>query len=390
MRVALNDARWRRPFEPAIEAKPRPAWRRRSPGWQHVGRMTGPATPPVPSPGPLPAPPRRLLPRLALALLPVVLLCGGAELAARRLWSPDAGEVQGYGLPPHPTRLWALPAGASFGEADGEPRIGEDGLRAVTLTGASLRALTLGDSNVFGHDLRDADTLHASLAAALGRRGLQVDVLCGGVPGYSLLQSRILLDEVGWALKPDLLVVANLLSDSAEERFQDEELLADLGRPGRRAADSLLAGSRGLQWLSLRLHPPTNAERNVAWARSPGLLARARVPVPTYRAALDELLATAASHGVSVVLLELATTTQLAGEADAEAWRSAQREAARAAGVPHVRGDQALAAAGLDAASGFLDPVHVNGDGQRAYAEAIAQALATSGWPGSRPAEAGP
>lgn len=330
------------------------------------------------------SPTRSLLARLLLAVVPVTLLVVGAELAARALWEPADALGDDYGLPPHPTRMWGLPPGARFGGAPGDPRIGPDGLREVQRTGAELRVLTLGDSGIFGHGLRDDQTLHASLRRALAAHDVDVDVFCGGVPGYSILQSRLLLEEVGWALSPDLLVVGNLLSDSAQERFRDDQVLAALARPDRQLRDSLLRRSQALQWLSLTLWPPTNAERNISWARSPGGLPAARVPVAVYRQALEDLVEEAGERGVDVAFLELATTDMLEGEADARDWREAQRAVAREHGLPHVQGAQALQAAGLTGEQAFLDPVHVNGRGNQAYADALAEALVGAGWPEGR------
>ncbi|NOY26958.1 MAG: hypothetical protein GXP62_13900 [Oligoflexia bacterium] len=319
--------------------------------------------------------------RLALVLGSVLVLLGGAELLARTLWHPDQQPVSGYGLPAHRTRLWGLPPGEVLGSPQTPIHINAQGLRAVELTGAPLRALTLGDSNIFGHELADGDTLHAALRTELLRAGLDVDVLCGGVPGYSILQSLRLLDDVGWALKPDLLVVGNLLSDSTSERFRDQDLLAALDRPGRQAADSLLRHSAALRWLSLWLRPLSNAERNIVWLRTPGVVEHARVPVPSYRQALETLADRAASRGVGVIFLELATADALRGEPDGEAWRLAMRLVAEQRGIPHVSGVAALRAAGLDVDTALLDPVHANPAGQRAYAQALADALVVAGWP---------
>lgn len=331
--------------------------------------------------GPLGSTMSGLWARLALALGSVLVLLGGVELLARTLWHPDQQPVSGYGLPAHRTRLWGLPPGAVLGSPQAPIRIDAQGLRAVQQTGAPLRALTLGDSNIFGHELADGDTLHAALRAELLRAGLDVDVLCGGVPGYSILQSLRLLDEVGWALKPDLLVVGNLLSDSTAERFEDQDLLAALHRPGRQATDSLLRRSAALRWLSLWWRPLSNAERNITWLRTPGVVERARVPVSTYTQALETLADRAASRGVGVIFLELATADAMHGEPDGQDWRLAMRAVATQRGIPHVLGVAALRTAGLDVDTALLDPVHANPAGQRAYAQALADALVSAGWP---------
>jgi hypothetical protein len=50
-----------------------------------------------------------------------------------------------------------------------------------------------------------------------------------GVPGYSTEQTLRLLEDVGWAYEPDLLIVHNIFSDCNIDAFQDEGRLG----PGR-------------------------------------------------------------------------------------------------------------------------------------------------------------
>lgn len=321
--------------------------------------------------------PRRLL----YALAPLLLVLVGVEALARLAWAPPSAAALGTQLPPHPTRLWTLPPGAHLGPGPDDARVDANGLRRVSVQGAPHRALTLGDSNVFGHGLPDRDTLHAALGRALAAEGVAVDVLCGGVPGYSSAQSLVLLDEVGWGLEPDLLIVANLLSDSTEERFQDAELLEQVARPGARARRHLLDHSRALTWLTLRLHPPSRTEQNVGWLRPPGAVHRPRVPVADYEQNLRRMASEAAARGVAVAFLELATVPAWRGEPDGEAWRRAQRRVAAEVGAPHVDGLAALRAAGLSEDAAFIDEVHVSAAGNQAYAAALARALRGAGWP---------
>ncbi len=326
----------------------------------------------------------RQLRRVFFALIPLALLLAVGEVLARTVWTPPALSEGDLSLPPHPTRIWGLQPGMAMGPGPGNARIGPDGLRQAPVRGAAHRILTLGDSNVFGHGLPDADTLHERLAAELDHRGVRADVFCGGVPGYSTEQSLLLLDEVGWALHPDLLVVANLLSDSTQERFQDRPLLAELHTPQRRATRSFLDHSRLLLWLVLQVQPPTRAELQVTWLRPPGVAHKPRVPVDDYRDNLLGILAEARDHGVGVVFLELATRRVTDGKPDGDAWRQVMRELARSEGLPIVDGAAALRVAGLDASTGFLEDVHVNAAGSHAYAAALAAALVDAGWPGNR------
>lgn len=324
--------------------------------------------------------PRRLL----FSLLPLALLLGLAEGGARLVGppgEPPAGED--YQMPVHPTRLWAPRPGATMGQGDRAIHINAQGLRELPLSGAPLRILTLGDSNIFGHDLADADTLQLRLREALAARGVQADVLCGGVPGYSSEQSRALLDELGWSLQPDLILIANLLSDSTHEHFQDRAWMRQLQAPPSRV-DALLRASLAWSWLRHALVHESRIERRIRWIREPNLRAAERVSPGEYEENLRGMLADAAARGVGGILFQLATTDRYAGRPDAPEYVAIQRQVAADTGVPIVDAVDVLNAAKLAPERAFIDPVHASGEANGRYGEAIAEALLKAGWPTNR------
>lgn len=324
--------------------------------------------------------PRRLL----FSLLPLLLLVGGAEGLARLVGAPEeppAGED--YQMPVHPTRLWAPRPNATMGQGDRAIRINAQGLRELPLSGAPLRILTLGDSNIFGHDLADADTLQLRLRDALARRGVQADVLCGGVPGYSSEQSRALLNELGWSLEPDLILIANLLSDSTHEHFHDRDWIAQLQAPHSRL-DEVLRASAAWAWLRRSLVRESRIERRIRWIREPNLRSAERVSLAEYQENLRAMLGEAAARGVGGAIFQLATTDRYAGHPDAPDYVAAQRAIATEARVPIVDAVEVLRAAGLPADRAFIDPVHASGEANGLYAEALADALVRAGWPQER------
>lgn len=321
--------------------------------------------------------------RLLFALVPLVALLLGAELLARAVGPPEeppAGDD--YLMPAHKSRLWAPRPNTTMGQGEGAIVVNELGLRALPERGAPLRVLTLGDSNIFGHDLADADTLQLRLRDALERRGVRVDVLCGGVPGYSSEQSRALLDELGWGLKPDLILIANLLSDSTHEHFQDRAWMDAL--KGDTPAQALLRGSVARAWLRHALVRESRIERRIRWIREPNLRAKERVPIAQYEENLRAMLADAAARGVGGFIFQLATADRLAGRPDAPDYLDVQRAVAADTGVPILDAIDVLRAAKLREDQAFIDPVHASGEANGRYGEAIAEALIAAGWPQDR------
>ena len=96
--------------------------------------------------------------------------------------------------------------------------------------------MVLGDS---AYGLDDDGTLHHHLETALKTEGLDIDVLCGATPGYSILQSIDFMNEIGWNLKPRVLVIGNLWSDNNFDHFQDAEWMSELNQPKKRLIRNL-------------------------------------------------------------------------------------------------------------------------------------------------------
>jgi len=286
----------------------------------------------------------------------------------------------------HPTRIWGMAQGV-VATRDVVAAIGSNGLRVVEETGAPLRALTLGDSSIFGHGVADADTLHMRLRESLGKRGVLVDVFCGGIAGYSSEQTRVLLEEEGWNLRPDLLILGQLWSDNSYERFVDREWMDLLAGPGGVWAGPLRV-SRALQWLHQRVNPPPPTDASdiprVGWVKKPYETGRRRVPLADYAANLDAILLQAAARNVGVIALQPANRERL-GRPWGWGWDpyfDAMERVARRRGVPVVDAVETLAGLSVDAA--FLDRMHPTGEANGRYAEALAEALVVAGWPENR------
>jgi hypothetical protein len=328
--------------------------------------------------------------RMAFSLVPLVLVLAALEGLLRFVSDeaplPRLSEMhQGTAMEGHPTRMWALrhDMETQFGAAT---RVRADGLREVVLTGADLRILTLGDSSIFGHALENDDTLHHALGQSLARRDVAVDVHCGGVPGYSTEQSLVLLEEVGWALEPDLLVIGNLWSDNNYDHFVDAEWMDLLDAPLLKA-DRFFNRSHTWRWLRGHVAGQSASSEDfspVGWIRDPYETGHRRVPLSDYANNLDRMLLEASERGVGAVVFQPANPMRLrnaAYEANWLAYFDIQRGIAERRNVPVVDGAQVLNALSLGAADAFLDDLHPTGAANRAYAEALATTLSERGWP---------
>ena len=90
----------------------------------------------------------------------------------------------------------------------------------------STRVLCMGDSNFFGYPLDDADVFPRLLAQAMQREmpGKRVEVINGGVPGYSVLQGRRLYEQVFSRHEYDWLLLSYLNNDAWLQPHADRDL----------------------------------------------------------------------------------------------------------------------------------------------------------------------
>lgn len=182
---------------------------------------------------------RRRLPRQsidlkgwALAALMTGLSLLLLEAAVRVAFPPPALPPELY--EPHPSALFALRPGTDIvqrfenleqAEALEVPvRINMLGMRGAEVPEAKppgeMRVLCVGDSYTFGWGSLEASTYPAQLEALLQERfpATPIRVLNSGTGGQGPWQERILLNERGFPLQPDLVVLqifpGNDLSDS--------------------------------------------------------------------------------------------------------------------------------------------------------------------------------
>lgn len=264
----------------------------------------------------------------------------------------------------HPTRLWGL----APGERDNlgaTATINALGFRGPLPVEGRRRVIVLGDSSFFGHGVEDEQTLGAVMAQAA-----EVEVLNLAVPGYSSEQSLVVMEEQGWALQPDLLVVGSMWSDSGFDVVQDRDLLAL-----RRGVQwNPLTHSALFRWVVTALSPA----RPLRFRRGEGTGPR-RVPVQQYAENLDAL----ARGGVPVIFVRPCPQVEARGQRTGHDWMP-YVEAQRAVAEHH--GQELLDACEVFAGHEdlFLDELHPSVEGHRLLGEA----LAARPWPS--PSAAGP
>lgn len=108
------------------------------------------------------------------------------------------------------------------------------------------RIVVLGDSITFGYDLALEDTFPERLEARFAAEGRPIEVCNLGVTGYDTLQETRMLERVGMALEPDLILVGHCFNDAGMASVE----LAQF--EGARRYTGLLSVTRVGQWFAER------------------------------------------------------------------------------------------------------------------------------------------
>ena len=327
---------------------------------------------------------------LAMLVVGITLVELGAREVAPRLpeWHDEAAQT--VLMTGHPTRLWGLSPGIK-NNVGSTASVSELGLRGepveVPRPEGRERVLVLGDSSFFGHGVSDSQTLAVQLQRALAAGGVDVDTVNAAIPGYSVVQSTVLMEEVGWSLEPTLLVMANFWSDNAWAAFHDEDLL----RTRELARTNPLVQSAAFRLIVSRVSAALGGRRLVSVAPKEAWPTDAvrRVPLDRYAELSDALVREARSRGVGVVYLAPANTALVAPEEDSypPAWDpyfDAQEALVAHHGVPWADVTppfRAVYEQEQDLEGLFLDLMHPTARGQRLMAEAVADTLLEAGWP---------
>jgi len=155
---------------------------------------------------------------MALYLLATAMLVAASELLLRScaasrygpkepiVWELGDGAT-GAALNDVSRGLWSPRPGAKdpWGEV-----VGQLGCRGPDPSGdeGRLVVLALGDSSTYGYGLREAQAWPRLVEARLRERGLPVDVVNGGVIGYTVVQGRVRFEELAPLVRPRVAVLA--------------------------------------------------------------------------------------------------------------------------------------------------------------------------------------
>jgi len=146
-----------------------------------------------------------------------------AELAVRlSLGAPLTEQFPLMRIQANPHRGWGMVPGEDHTTYHHPVSINALGLRGPevgTRQAGELRVLALGDSLVYGQGVGDGDTVPSRLQAILEEsdpRGRDWTVVNGGHRAYSTVEALALLQELGPAIEPDLVLVFWYWNDPLE------------------------------------------------------------------------------------------------------------------------------------------------------------------------------
>ncbi len=308
----------------------------------------------------------------------------------------------------HPSLIWELRPG-------GREKLGGDSPNEDTFRGPlivrekpehTFRVAVMGDSCTYGLGLTVEQTYARRLEDRLSRlhRGRNIEVLNGGVPGYSIFQGQLALKQKILPYRPDVVVLyfGGFNDGKASTRFTDREwsdrMRRDhdtslLGRIGRsmRALQLYRALSIGAAWLADDGDRPSQESITQAWLNGEPLFG-VRVPPADFVSLLEETVTLCRESGARPLII-LPELNQTFIERDwFERWGTQHRRyleqyrdlldaAAERLGVPTV--DQRQIVQGFEDSRAVFrdgDPVHPDANGSILLALALADVIEAEGW----------
>jgi len=177
----------------------------------------------------------RWVPRLIAATLSLALSLAALELGLRLFWlkqlTISAGEE-------HPHFHHRLTPDHTYhyvsDEFDVHVTTNRYGFRGPTpereKRPGTIRALFLGDSFTFGYPVRDEETFASRIEQGLRVQGRPVEIINGGVAGYSPVLEYLTLRDELLAFSPDLVVLWYDLGDLQDDYTHGRSLLHDQAR----------------------------------------------------------------------------------------------------------------------------------------------------------------
>jgi lysophospholipase L1-like esterase len=132
-----------------------------------------------------------------------------------------------------------------------------DGLRTqleIERDGDIPRVAVMGDSNVFGWGLSNAEALSAQTKDRLAGQGHTIEIINAGQPGYSTAQASWLYQETLAKYTPDLTIVFLSMHDHNRALVSDSEIWRGARGPSASIRVLLAKHSRIYQWMREQIY----------------------------------------------------------------------------------------------------------------------------------------
>lgn len=273
---------------------------------------------------------------------------------------------------------WKLTPSSVKQEGDILMRINALGLRGPEVEArqpGEVRILTLGDSSIYGVEVPETWVFSSVAARILEERtGAPHVAFIGGVPGYDVRQSRMVLGRVGRVITPDWVVIGTFWSDVFRADAAPDREAVPVRTGLRRLAAYRLLRQGLAAWLP---------SRKIGWVDSNhdiGSLAEHEIQPHTPLATWTDTLTTLAGEvralgGRPVFLLPPAPMDfdRVPPPDTVQAFREAMRDVARQEQAPLVDGPAVFTASGD--LKDFIDQVHPSVSGHARLGQAVAEAI---------------
>lgn len=228
-----------------------------------------------------------------------------------------------------------------------------------------LRILVLGDSCTFGLGVNDDQTWPAQLQVKLHERGMEVEVINAGVPGFSAFQGKAYLEHEGLALKPDLVTICFGINDAQTWASRSDYETALI--LGRRSWRSLVRRSRVvslIQQATLR-NPPSLNHPN----------ARPRLNESEFDRTLSDIKNLCDRHGIKLIALVWPPEVQIRQRIPVlDRYQQLVVSFGQRKNVPVVNLVEDFM--NSDEPSLFVDSIHANAIGCELVAESVSETVA--------------
>lgn len=293
----------------------------------------------------------------------------------------------------HPTRLWGMGPGVKRNANNSMATINALGFRGgipeSPKPSGRLRIMSLGDSSFYGFGVNDDETFTEGLKDRFVAAGIDVDGVNAGVAGYSIVQHQLVMDEVGWGLEPDLLVLCNVWSGNTWDTFQDEDLITSARFARKNPLTRLALVKLFSAWWSGV--SGGDEGRVIVWSASEGWPEGKvrRVPLERWISINDSLLTQAAERGVGAIFLKPTNTSLLdqAQNGPQPAWTpyfKAMDALAEHHGIPIVDVSALYLSSieeGSEVTDLLWDKMHPTAKGHTLVSDALFDTLQAAGWP---------